>query len=153
MYEKDAWKKYVKETYKNNGIDCKYIEIGFVKHPSYSYMGASPDGLLLFKDRAPILIEIKCPYSIYESGGKLERSNMNKYRGQMQLQMHVMGVDECHFVQYNPDTGELIYDVVFVDPDFMNNPIFPQFMVDVEARKSRLSRKEDEPLKSKKRKC
>jgi hypothetical protein len=152
MYEKDAWKKYVKETYKNNGIDCKYIEIGFVKHPFYSYMGASPDGLLLFKDRAPILIEIKCPYSIYDSGGKLERSNMNKYRGQMQLQMHVMGVDECHFVQYNPDTGELIYDVVFIDPDFMNNPIFPQFVVDVESRKNRLSREEDEPLKSKKRK-
>ena len=149
MYEKDALKKYVKETYKNNGIDCKYINIGFVKHSSYSYMGASPDGLLLFKDRAPILIEIKCPYSIYVSGGKLERSNMNNYRGQMQLQMHVMGVDECHFVQYNPDTGELIYDVVFIDPDFMNIPIFHQFVVDVESRKNRLSH---DPLKSKKRK-
>ena len=107
-------------------------------------MGASPDGLLLFKDHA-----IKCPHSIFESDGKLERSNMNKYRGQIQLQMHVMGVDECHFVQYNPGTGELISDVVFIDPDFMKNPIFSQFVADVQARKTRSLPKSK---KSKKRK-
>ena len=60
----------------------------------------------------------------------------------MQLQMHVMDVNECHFVQYNPDTGELISDVVFIDPDFMKNPIFPQFVADVKARKAR---EEDPP--------
>lgn len=138
-YEKDALDKYTYEKFTSKGIDCKYIEIGFVKHPDphYRYMGASPDALLLFKDRAPILLEIKCPYRVFESGGKLERSNMNKYHGQMQLQMHVMGVRETHFVQYNPGTGELISDVVFIDPDFMKNPIFPQFVADVEARKTR----------------
>jgi hypothetical protein len=138
-YEDEAREKYIQEKFTSKGIDCLYIEIGFVKHPDphYRYMGASPDALLLFKDRAPILLEIKCPYRVYESRGKLERSNMNKYRGQIQLQMHVMGVDECHFVQYNPGTGELISDVVFIDPDFMKNPIFPQFVADVQARKTR----------------
>ena len=138
-WENEARKKYIEKEYTSKGIDCLFIEIGFVKHPDphYRYMGASPDALLLFKDRAPILLEIKCPYSIFNSGGKLERSNLNKYRGQMQLQMHVMGVDECHFVQYNPGTGELISNVVFIDPDFMYNPTWPKFVADVEARKPR----------------
>jgi hypothetical protein len=138
-YEDVARDYYIYEKFTSKGIDCLYIEIGFVRHPDphYRYMGASPDGLLLFKDRAPILLEIKCPYSIFKSGVQLERSNLNRYRGQMQLQMHVMGVDECHFVQYNPGTGELISDVIFIDPDFMKNPIFPKFVADVEARKAR----------------
>ena len=137
-YEDEARDCYIYEKFTSKGIDCLYIEIGFVKHPDphSRYMGASPDALLLFKDRAPILLEIKCPYRVYESRGQLERSNMNKYRGQMQLQMRVMGVCETHFVQYNPGTGELISDVVVIDPDFMKNPIFPQFMADVEARKT-----------------
>lgn len=142
-WEEEAREKYMEKEYKSKGVDCLYIEIGFVKHPDphYRYMGASPDGLLLFKDRAPILLEIKCPYSVFKSRGKLERSNLNKYRGQMQLQMHVMGVHECHFVQYNPGTGELISDVVFIAPDFMKKRIFPQFVADVEDRKKDL--KED----------
>jgi len=149
-YEDEARDCYIDKTFTSKGIECKYIEIGFVKHPFYSYMGASPDGLLLFKDRAPILLEIKCPYTIYKSGEKLERSNLNNYRGQMQLQMHVMGVHEVHFVQYNPGTDELISDVVCYDKDFMKNPIFPQFMADVEARKARMQDVVVPPPKSKK---
>lgn len=137
-HEEDARKKYLEEEYASKKIKCKYIEIGFVKHPSpdYRYMGASPDGLILFKDRPPILIEIKCPYRIFTSVGKLERSSVKQYRGQMQLQMHVMGVHETHFVQYNPDPYELIFDVVQFDADFMQNPIFPQFVADVDKRKT-----------------
>lgn len=150
-YEDEARDAYIYK-FTSKGIECKYIEIGFVKHPFYSYMGASPDGLLLFKDRNPILIEIKCPYKVYNSGGKLERSNLNRYRGQMQLQMHVMGVHETHFVQYNPGTSELISDVVCYNPDFMKNSIFPQFVADVEAREARMEDVVAPPPKSKKHK-
>ena len=65
------------------------------------------------------------------------------------MQMHVMGVDETHFVQYSPGTDELIYDAVKCCPDFMKNPIFAKFRDDVEARKTRMTH---EPLKGKKRK-
>ena len=133
-YEEDAIDTYIRDHFKGK---CKYIELGFVKHPYCSYMGASPDALLLFMDRPPILLEIKCPYRVYESGGKLDRFNLNKYRGQVQLQMHVMGVYESHFIQYNPEPYELIFEVVRRDADFMKNPIFPKFMDDVEARKTR----------------
>ena len=49
--EDRAIEKYVRTYYESNGIECGYIPIGFVKHPTFSYMGASPDALLLFKDR------------------------------------------------------------------------------------------------------
>jgi len=135
-YEDEARDLYIHKEFTSKGVECKSIDIGFVKHPHYKDMGASPDGLLLFKDREPILLEIKCPYRVHESRGQLERSNMNKYSAQMQLQMHVMGVHRCHFVQFNPGTDELISDMVFIDPDFMKNPIFPQFIADVQARKT-----------------
>ena len=163
-YEDEAREKYIRKEFTSKGVDCLYIEIGFVKHPDprYRYMGASPDGLLLFKDRAPILIEIKCPYKVYESHGKLEHSNLNNYHGQTQLQVHVMGVDECHFVQYNPGTGEvgteeLISDVVCSEGDFMEKTIWPKFKADVDDRKTRLlvssESKKCAPPKSKARKA
>lgn len=45
---------YVYEQITQNKVE----EVGFIKHKKYDFLGASPDGFIVDKQR---LIEIKCP--------------------------------------------------------------------------------------------
>jgi putative phage-type endonuclease len=78
--------------------DSDMADIGFVKHPTIEWTGASPDSLV----GADGLLEIKCPNSAthleFLLGGSIER----KYVYQMAWQMACTGRDWCDFMSYDP---------------------------------------------------
>ena len=69
------------------------IETGMVRHASYSFLGASPDGLVGMDG----ILEIKCPfrktYSIYDK-------DKQHYLWQVYMQMECLDLDWCDFVCY-----------------------------------------------------
>jgi putative phage-type endonuclease len=83
-FENIALKFY--EFYKNVNV----YSIGLVSHSKYSWLGASPDGLL----KCGKLLEIKCPFS-RKSNGKIPFS----YWIQMQIQLEVCDLDECDYLE------------------------------------------------------
>lgn len=79
---------------------CKIIDVSCVQHPRYSYLGASPDGLIVPLDdgdprRYGRLVEFKCPMS------RAEKPEIPvAYVHQMQMQMECTGIDECEYVEF-----------------------------------------------------
>lgn len=74
----------------------KLGEFGCIIHPSYSFLGASPDGINVDPD-SPLygrMIEIKNVVSRQITGIPLE-----SYWIQMQLQMEICDLDECDFIE------------------------------------------------------
>lgn len=79
------------------GNRCYPEDIGLVVHPKHQMLGASPDRVLV--DR-PVLVEIKSPWR-----RKIEPEIIpSMYVAQVQAQMEVCDMDECHFVQFFPAT-------------------------------------------------
>jgi putative phage-type endonuclease len=87
----------VAKSWYEKAFDCVVDETDFITHPKYSFLGASPDGLVGL-DGA---LEIKCPYpkwnkapySVYDTKKKM-------YLRQCQLQMEVLDVDWIDFLCY-----------------------------------------------------
>jgi hypothetical protein len=73
-------------------------QVGFVKHPTLQWVGASPDGLV----DEDGLIEIKCPNTDTHLQTILGDKAPSKYVPQMQMQMWVTGREWCDFVSYDP---------------------------------------------------
>jgi putative phage-type endonuclease len=80
----------------NPGIEI--VDTTCIPHPEYSFLGASPDGILRSSDSThPLhnrLIEIKCPISRVVDG-----TISNQYMCQMQLQMECTRISKCEFVE------------------------------------------------------
>jgi len=87
-----------KELYENE-TGCKIVDVSCVRHPVYSFLGASPDGLIFPVNtdvrRRGRLIEFKCPFSRPESEGI-----PSEYVHQMQMQMECTGIDECEYAEF-----------------------------------------------------
>lgn len=79
------------------GIPLYSADIGLVLHQDQPYIGASPDRVAA--DR-PLLIEIKAPYRRTITPGQIPAY----YIPQVQTQLEVCDMDECHFVQFIPAT-------------------------------------------------
>lgn len=73
-------------------------EVGFIRHPSIEWSGASPDGLVTDDG----LVEIKCPNTQTHIEYLLERNVPQKYIYQMQWQMECTGRKWCDFVSFDP---------------------------------------------------
>jgi len=86
----------VKQIYKwKYGVTMK--ELGRLHHPTDPRCTASPDGLIYDcpkNERRGRLIEIKCPVT-REITGVISKD----YYAQMQMQLHVTGLDICDFVE------------------------------------------------------
>lgn len=82
--------------------DLLVDEVGFVKHPSIEWAGASPDGLV--SDSG--LVEIKCPNTATHIEYLIERKPPKKYLLQMQWQMACTGRQWCDFVSFDPRMPE-----------------------------------------------
>lgn len=76
-------------------------EVGFVKHPSIEWAGASPDGMLLDG-----LVEIKCPNTATHIDTLIAKSAPAKYIPQMQFQMACTNAAWCDFVSFDPRLPE-----------------------------------------------
>ena len=79
--------------------NCIITDVSCVQHPTYSFLGASPDGLIvpLGNDdrRYGRLVEFKCPMS------RAEKPEIPPaYVHQMQMQMECTGIDECEYVEF-----------------------------------------------------
>lgn len=73
-------------------------EVGFVRHPTITDSGASPDGLV--GDEG--LVEIKCPNSATHIATLRGEAIPDKYIKQMQWQMACTETEWCDFASYDP---------------------------------------------------
>jgi hypothetical protein len=77
--------------------NVKLVDLSCVNHPEHTFLGASPDGLILTNDeRNGRLIELKCPISRAFSD---DTPIPDSYYHQMQLQMECTGLVECDYVE------------------------------------------------------
>jgi putative phage-type endonuclease len=74
----------------------KVEDFGCIKHPTYNFLGASPDGIIIESatGRYGRMLEIKNPVSREITGVPKK-----EYWVQMQLQMEVCDLDECDFLE------------------------------------------------------
>lgn len=72
--------------------------VGFIRHPSIEYCGASPDGLV-GRDG---LIEIKCPTTETHIEYLMAGTVPDQYKPQMLLQLACTRRTWCDFVSYDP---------------------------------------------------
>jgi len=73
-------------------------EVGFVRHPSIEWAGASPDGLV--GDDG--LVEIKCPNTLTMIETLLSQKVPGKYFTQMQFQLACTRRKWCDYVVFDP---------------------------------------------------
>jgi putative phage-type endonuclease len=79
---------------------CKIYDVSCVQHPVHSFLGASPDGLIVPNDENDVwrygrLVEFKCPMS------RAPKDEIPPgYVHQMQMQMECTGIDECEYVEF-----------------------------------------------------
>lgn len=73
-------------------------EVGFVKHPTHAWVGASSDGLVGAKGG----IEIKCPHNSAIHLQTWECGMPEHHKPQVQGQMWVLGLDWIDFCSYDP---------------------------------------------------
>jgi putative phage-type endonuclease len=83
-------------------MDIDVEEVGFVDHPTISFSGASPDGLVGEEG----LLEIKCPNTATHIDTLLNGTIPGKYVDQMQWQMACTGRQWCDFASYDPRMPE-----------------------------------------------
>jgi putative phage-type endonuclease len=79
-----------------NMYNSKVEDFGCIKHPTYNFLGASPDGIIIESStgRYGRMLEIKNPVSREITG-----IPKKEYWVQMQLQMEVCDLDECDFLE------------------------------------------------------
>jgi putative phage-type endonuclease len=79
--------------------NCTILDVSCVQHPRVSFLGASPDGLIVPTGDDPRrygrLVEFKCPMS-----RKPSDEIPPGYVHQMQMQMECTGIDECEYVEF-----------------------------------------------------
>jgi len=97
----------------------KVEDFGCIQHPTYKFLGASPDGIVVNKesDRYGRMLEIKNPVSREING-----IPKKEYWTQMQLQMEVCDLDDCDFLETKfieyPDRNSYNSDFNFNDENF-----------------------------------
>ena len=101
---------------------CKDLEVtkcGLFVNKQNSFLGASPDSVILKHGAISALIEVKCPYVLWHSkpqdlstltatqqrnfcckleGEKLTMKRSHRYYLQVQIALHVVGVKMCYFI-------------------------------------------------------
>ena len=107
MYEPIATSIY------ENRFNTTVIEFGLIQHEQIPILGASPDGITT----EGIMLEIKCPYTRKLNGNVMDKATLGYYV-QMQTQMEVCDLEECHFFECAFDVNG--YD----DLEDYNNDVF-----------------------------
>lgn len=90
--------KLIYTTYYQGGIEI--VDTTCVPHPVYPFLGASPDGIIITKDKEDFrygkLVEFKCPISREFSD---TTPIPDTYYHQMQLQLECTGMQECEYIE------------------------------------------------------
>ena len=89
-----------KEIYGDIQGGAEIVDTTCVVHPVHKFLGASPDGIVLTKDKMDPrwgkLVEFKCPISRKFTQ---ESAIPDSYYHQMQMQMECCNIDECDYVE------------------------------------------------------
>jgi hypothetical protein len=88
------------------GSGTQVVDTTCVVHPVHSFLGASPDGIVIAKDPMDLewgkLVEFKCPISRpFTQTSAIPDS----YYHQMQMQMECTGIHKCDYVEMQFKTG------------------------------------------------
>ncbi|XP_033729808.1 uncharacterized protein LOC117319004 [Pecten maximus] len=112
-YEAMAFAKYVEKK------PCQNCPVGLVVNPKLPFLAATPDRLVKV-DGQLRLVEIKCPFSLFQRKTKIENQLRDKnfylyseggevllrkthdYYFQVQCQLNLTGIDICDFVVFVP---------------------------------------------------
>jgi len=85
-----------KQIYQEEHGISKIQDLACVIHPEHTFLGASPDGLILDGDMRGYLLELKCPISrSFEEGSEIP----TEYYHQMQMQMECTGLEKCVYLE------------------------------------------------------
>jgi putative phage-type endonuclease len=89
-----------KEIYCNHNPGIRILDTTCVQHPVHSFLGASPDGIVITDDTADPrygkLVEFKCPISrAFDDSTPIPTA----YYHQMQMQMECTGLKDCDYVE------------------------------------------------------
>ena len=95
---------------------AELMELGCIPHPKYSFLGASPDGIVKNSPNKGRMLEIKNPVNRKITGIPSEA-----YWIQMQIQMEVCDLDACDFVE--TEFKEYTDETEFWEEDGVNEPI------------------------------
>lgn len=128
------------------GEDMVVTSCGLHLMAEKSYLGASPDGLVLCRSVDTLCngcLEIKCPYSIngfvtvelspqriaekfgdkfymkHKGDGSLYLPHDHVYYAQVQGEMAILGVEWCDFVVYS--NGEIVVDRILADINYWDH--------------------------------
>lgn len=85
-----------KEIYEKE-MEVDLVDTTCVQHPVHTFLGASPDGVILSDKWYGHLVEFKCPISREIDDSKPVPT---EYIHQMQLQMECTGLDVCHYAEF-----------------------------------------------------
>ena len=122
------------------------FEAGLSVHPSFPYLGATPDGKVFdpSANEKYGLLEIKCPYSkkgetldqaaadpnfYLEKVGErfyLKKEHSCGYYAQVQGQLALTGLKWCDFCIYLSDSNEMCVDRIYFDPCYWANKLLPK---------------------------
>lgn len=81
-------------------VSLQLLQVGplscsLLRHPQYDWIGASPDGVSIGgPEDEPYAVEVKCPVS-----REITAEVPDHYIPQVQLQLEVMDLEMCVFVQ------------------------------------------------------
>ena len=89
-----------KDIYSELEGGIQIVDTTCVQHPEYSFLGASPDGIILTENSNDVrygrLVEFKCPISrVFDETTPIP----NHYWHQMQMQMECTDLYECDYVE------------------------------------------------------
>jgi putative phage-type endonuclease len=95
-----------KKIYESIQGGAEVVDTTCVVHPTYPFLGASPDGIVFTKDPMDLewgkLVEFKCPISrAFTQTSAIPDS----YYHQMQMQMECTGIHKCDYVEMQFKTG------------------------------------------------
>jgi len=94
-------------------------ECGFILHPEFDWLGASPDGLI----GADAIAEIKCPFGLRDDPEpKFKKlADQPHYYAQVQYEMYCSERTTAYFIQWNRFKFET--EIVLFDPEFIESSI------------------------------
>ena len=107
------------ETYKslieNDHIDLKFEKAGLLLDKKYHVLGASADAIGQCQCHGKFIIEVKCPFKhrhaksindcisdkMFCLDNELKLKSNHRYMTQVQMQMHIYNISNCHFLIWN----------------------------------------------------
>jgi hypothetical protein len=135
-YESQAFAKYCEQ------MKCDSSSVGLIINPDIPYLAVSPDGLVKVQDQLR-LVEIKCPYSLFQRKSKIKDQLKEKnfylsqtkdgiklkethdYFYQIQGQLNVAQIQTCDLVVFVPPNDIVIVHVE-KDAAFFRQKMLPK---------------------------